>query len=69
MKKRSLLKLKRMVKSLNTLSKMKKIPSIKTTATDKTDGTKEIHTSKSVTIQDKVEYKDLQVGKEYTFKR
>ncbi|MED1107693.1 VaFE repeat-containing surface-anchored protein [Bacillus paramycoides] len=45
-----------------------KIPSVKTTATDKTDGTKEMHTSKSVTIQDKVEYKDLQVGKEYTVK-
>ncbi|MEJ9251380.1 VaFE repeat-containing surface-anchored protein, partial [Bacillus thuringiensis] len=40
----------------------------KTTATDKTDGTKEMQTSKSVTIQDKVEYKDLQVGKEYTLK-
>ncbi|QDZ76826.1 VaFE repeat-containing surface-anchored protein [Bacillus cereus] len=45
-----------------------KIPSIKTTGTDKTNGTKEMHTSKSVTIQDKVEYKDLQVGKEYTLK-
>ncbi|PEP71786.1 TQXA domain-containing protein [Bacillus wiedmannii] len=48
--------------------KDEKIPSVKTTATDKTDGTKEMHTSKSVTIQDKVEYKDLQVGKEYTLK-
>ncbi|OUB84579.1 collagen-binding protein [Bacillus thuringiensis serovar medellin] len=48
--------------------KDEKIPSIKTTATDKTDGTKEMHTSKSVTIQDKVEFKDLQVGKEYTLK-
>ncbi|EEK61110.1 hypothetical protein bcere0005_31540 [Bacillus cereus 172560W] len=48
--------------------KDEKIPSIKTTATDKTDGTKEMHTSKSVTIQDKVEYKDLQVGKEYNLK-
>ncbi|PFU21108.1 VaFE repeat-containing surface-anchored protein [Bacillus cereus] len=48
--------------------KDEKIPSIKTTATDKIDGTKEMHTSKSVTIQDKVEYKDLQVGKEYTLK-
>ncbi|PGM76352.1 hypothetical protein CN957_23545 [Bacillus cereus] len=45
-----------------------KIPSIKTTASDKTDNTKEMHTSKSVTIQDEVEYKDLQVGKEYTLK-
>ncbi|WP_442712684.1 VaFE repeat-containing surface-anchored protein [Bacillus pseudomycoides] len=45
-----------------------KIPSIKTTATDKTNGTKEMHTTKSVTIQDKVEYKDLQAGKEYTLK-
>ncbi|MGN4897536.1 SpaA isopeptide-forming pilin-related protein [Bacillus cereus group sp. MYBK14-3] len=48
--------------------KDEKIPSIKTTASDKKDGTKEMHTSKSVTIQDKVEYKDLQVGKEYTVK-
>ncbi|MGE7889511.1 VaFE repeat-containing surface-anchored protein [Bacillus cereus] len=48
--------------------KDEKIPSIKTTATDKTDGTKEMHKSKSVTMQDKVEYKDLQVGKEYTLK-
>ncbi|WP_257144457.1 VaFE repeat-containing surface-anchored protein, partial [Bacillus wiedmannii] len=45
-----------------------KIPSLKTTATDKYDGTKELHTSKKVTIQDKVEYKDLLVGKEYTVK-
>ncbi|MEK4504132.1 VaFE repeat-containing surface-anchored protein [Bacillus sp. FSL R12-0069] len=43
-----------------------KIPSIQTTATDKTDGAKEMHTSQSVTIQDKVEYKDLIVGKSYT---
>ncbi|MFE9081042.1 VaFE repeat-containing surface-anchored protein [Bacillus mobilis] len=48
--------------------KDEKIPSIKTTATDKKDATKEMHTSKSVTIQDKVEYKDLQVGQEYTLK-
>ncbi|MGH0933953.1 SpaA isopeptide-forming pilin-related protein [Bacillus mycoides] len=48
--------------------KDEKIPLIKTTATDKKDGTKEMHISKSVTIQDKVEYKDLQVGKEYTVK-
>ncbi|PDY08119.1 TQXA domain-containing protein [Bacillus pseudomycoides] len=48
--------------------KDEKIPSVKTTATDKTDGTKEMHTSKSVTIQDKVEYKDLIVGKEYVVK-
>ncbi|MCQ6341057.1 VaFE repeat-containing surface-anchored protein [Bacillus cereus] len=45
-----------------------KIPSIQTTATDKADGAKEMHTSQSVTIQDKVVYKDLQVGKEYTLK-
>ncbi|MCQ6288943.1 VaFE repeat-containing surface-anchored protein, partial [Bacillus cereus] len=45
-----------------------KIPSIQTTATDKADGAKEMHTSQSVTIQDKVVYKDLQVGKEYTIK-
>ncbi|MEK4419157.1 VaFE repeat-containing surface-anchored protein [Bacillus sp. FSL K6-0268] len=43
-----------------------KIPSIQTTATDKTDGAKAMHTSKSVTIQDKVDYNDLLVGKEYT---
>ncbi|MFJ7819274.1 VaFE repeat-containing surface-anchored protein [Bacillus toyonensis] len=48
--------------------KDEKIPSIKTTASDKKDGTKEMHTSKSVTIQDKVEYKDLIVGKEYVVK-
>ncbi|PEW80242.1 TQXA domain-containing protein [Bacillus cereus] len=48
--------------------KDEKIPSLKTTATDKKDATKEMHTSKSVTIQDKVEYKDLQVGQEYTLK-
>ncbi|MGF2716784.1 VaFE repeat-containing surface-anchored protein, partial [Bacillus cereus] len=45
-----------------------KVPAIKTTATDKHDGKKEMHTSKKVTIQDKVEYKDLLVGKEYTVK-
>ncbi|MEH6891188.1 SpaA isopeptide-forming pilin-related protein [Bacillus sp. JJ864] len=45
-----------------------KIPSVKTTATDKNNGSKEMHTSKTVTIQDKVEYKDLLVGKEYTVK-
>ncbi|PGT50410.1 TQXA domain-containing protein, partial [Bacillus cereus] len=44
------------------------IPSIKTTATDKADGTKEMHANKTVTIQDKVEYKDLLVGKEYLVK-
>ncbi|PFV10484.1 TQXA domain-containing protein [Bacillus cereus] len=53
---------------INHIVKDEKIPSVKTTATDKTDGTKEMHTAKSVTIQDKVEYKDLQVGKEYTVK-
>ncbi|WP_186314987.1 VaFE repeat-containing surface-anchored protein [Bacillus thuringiensis] len=44
-----------------------KIPSLQTTATDK-DGAKEMHTSQSVTIQDKVDYTDLIVGKEYTIK-
>ncbi|WP_000321471.1 SpaA isopeptide-forming pilin-related protein, partial [Bacillus cereus] len=48
--------------------KDEKIPLIKTTASDKKDGTKEMHTSKSVTIQDKVEYKDLILGKEYVVK-
>ncbi|MEK4504138.1 VaFE repeat-containing surface-anchored protein [Bacillus sp. FSL R12-0069] len=45
-----------------------KIPSLQTTATDKTDSSKEMHTSQSVTIQDKVDYTDLIVGKEYTIK-
>ncbi|MEB4827766.1 SpaA isopeptide-forming pilin-related protein, partial [Bacillus thuringiensis] len=45
-----------------------KVPSIKTTATEKHDGAKEMHTSKEVTITDKVEYKDLLIGKEYTVK-
>ncbi len=44
-------------------------PFIKTTATNKADGSKELDASKSVTIQDKVEYKDLIVGKEYVVKR
>ena len=43
-------------------------PSIKTTATNKADGSKELDASKTVTIQDKVEYKDLIVGKEYVVK-
>ncbi|MED1406751.1 VaFE repeat-containing surface-anchored protein, partial [Bacillus mycoides] len=43
-------------------------PSVKTTATNKADGSKELEASKSVTIQDKVEYKDLIVGKEYVVK-
>ncbi|EAL15976.1 collagen adhesion protein (plasmid) [Bacillus cereus G9241] len=43
-------------------------PSIKTTATNKADGSKELDAFKSVTIQDKVEYKDLIVGKEYVVK-
>ncbi|MCQ6569645.1 VaFE repeat-containing surface-anchored protein, partial [Bacillus mycoides] len=38
------------------------------TATNKADGSKELDASKSVTIQDKVEYKDLIVGKEYVVK-
>ncbi|WP_026591948.1 VaFE repeat-containing surface-anchored protein [Bacillus sp. UNC437CL72CviS29] len=45
-----------------------KIPSIKTTATNKTDGGKEIHSKADITIQDKVEYTNLVVGKEYTLK-
>ncbi|HDR3648906.1 TPA: VaFE repeat-containing surface-anchored protein [Bacillus anthracis] len=43
-------------------------PTIKTTATNKADGGKEMHANESVTIQDKVEYKDLIVGKEYVAK-
>ncbi|WP_371411550.1 VaFE repeat-containing surface-anchored protein, partial [Bacillus wiedmannii] len=45
-----------------------KIPSIKTTATNKADGGKEIHSKEDITIQDKVEYTDLIVGKEYVVK-
>ncbi|MEH7536455.1 TQXA domain-containing protein [Bacillus toyonensis] len=48
--------------------KDEKIPSIKTTATNKADGGKEIHANNSITIQDKVEYTNLVVGKEYTVK-
>lgn len=43
-------------------------PSIQTTATNKANGSKELDATKSVTIQDKVEYKDLIVGKEYVVK-
>ncbi|PHD52027.1 TQXA domain-containing protein, partial [Bacillus toyonensis] len=43
-------------------------PSVKTTATNKADGSKELDANESVTIQDKVEYKDLIVGKEYVVK-
>uniref|UniRef100_UPI0035A32854 VaFE repeat-containing surface-anchored protein n=1 Tax=Bacillus wiedmannii TaxID=1890302 RepID=UPI0035A32854 len=43
-------------------------PTIKTTATNKADGGKEMHAKDSITIQDKVEYKDLIVGKEYVVK-
>ncbi|SDY99863.1 VaFE repeat-containing surface-anchored protein, partial [Bacillus sp. 166amftsu] len=45
-----------------------KIPSIKTTATNKADGGKEIHSKVDITIQDKIEYTNLVVGKEYTLK-
>ncbi|MCQ6531044.1 SpaA isopeptide-forming pilin-related protein, partial [Bacillus mycoides] len=43
-------------------------PAVQTTATDKADGTKELHTTKSVTIQDNVKYENLVVGKAYTVK-
>ncbi|PFY99073.1 VaFE repeat-containing surface-anchored protein, partial [Bacillus wiedmannii] len=43
-------------------------PVIKTTATNKADGSKELDATKSVTIQDKIEYTDLIVGKEYVAK-
>ncbi|MFK4414761.1 LPXTG-motif cell wall-anchored protein [Bacillus sp. RC251] len=43
-------------------------PTIKTTATNKADGGKEMHAKDSITIQNKVEYKDLIVGKEYVVK-
>ncbi|MGF2716853.1 VaFE repeat-containing surface-anchored protein, partial [Bacillus cereus] len=38
-------------------------PTIHTTATNKADEGKELHANQTVTIQDKVEYKDLIVGK------
>ncbi|OMP74373.1 cell wall anchor protein, partial [[Flexibacter] sp. ATCC 35208] len=43
-------------------------PSVKTTATNKADGSKELDASKSGTIQNKVEYKDLIAEKEYVVK-
>ncbi|EJR64346.1 VaFE repeat-containing surface-anchored protein, partial [Bacillus cereus] len=43
-------------------------PEVKTTALNKVDGSKELEATVSVTIQDKVEYKDLIVGKEYVVK-
>ncbi|MCQ6531244.1 VaFE repeat-containing surface-anchored protein, partial [Bacillus mycoides] len=43
-------------------------PAVQTTATDEADGTKELHTTKSVTIQDNVKYENLVVGKAYTVK-
>ncbi|MGF2716857.1 VaFE repeat-containing surface-anchored protein, partial [Bacillus cereus] len=43
-------------------------PDVKTTATNKEDGMKEIHSNKTVTIQDKVKYNNLIIGKEYTVK-
>ncbi|HDR6289258.1 TPA: VaFE repeat-containing surface-anchored protein [Bacillus cereus] len=45
-----------------------KNPKIKTTATNKVDGGKELTVSEKVTIQDKVEFTDLIVGKEYVVK-
>ncbi|MGE6537638.1 VaFE repeat-containing surface-anchored protein [Bacillus luti] len=49
-------------------AEIEKIPSVKTTATNKADGGKEMHAKESITIQDKVEYTNLVVGKEYTVK-
>nr|MBU6863873.1 VaFE repeat-containing surface-anchored protein [Streptococcus oralis] len=43
-------------------------PTIKTTATNKADGGKDMYANESITIQDKVEYKDLIVGKAYVAK-
>ncbi|MRB00292.1 VaFE repeat-containing surface-anchored protein, partial [Bacillus thuringiensis] len=43
-------------------------PEVHTTATNKADEGKEIHAQEKVTIQDKVAYKDLVKGKEYTVK-
>ena len=44
------------------------IPAIKTTATDKIDNGKDINGNVKQTIVDKVEYKNLYAGKEYTVK-
>ena len=44
------------------------VPEIHTTATDKADGDKKIISSSTVTITDKVEYKNLIPGKTYTVK-
>ncbi|MFC8054659.1 VaFE repeat-containing surface-anchored protein [Bacillus cereus] len=49
-------------------AEIEKIPSLKTTATNKADGGKEMYAKESITIQDKVEYTNLVVGKEYTVK-
>ncbi|MFV8520097.1 VaFE repeat-containing surface-anchored protein [Bacillus sp. SBS7] len=49
-------------------AEIEKIPSLKTTATNKADGGKEMHAKESITIQDKVKYTNLVVGKEYTVK-
>ncbi|WP_242242048.1 VaFE repeat-containing surface-anchored protein [Bacillus cereus group sp. BfR-BA-01309] len=49
-------------------AEIEKIPSVKATATNKADGGKEMHAKESITIQDKVEYTNLVVGKEYTVK-
>ncbi|MGH0424587.1 VaFE repeat-containing surface-anchored protein, partial [Bacillus pretiosus] len=49
-------------------AEIEKIPLLKTTATNKADGGKEMHAKESITIQDKVEYTNLVVGKEYTVK-
>ncbi|PRT30154.1 VaFE repeat-containing surface-anchored protein [Bacillus wiedmannii] len=49
-------------------AEIEKIPLLKTTATNKADGRKEMHAKESITIQDKVEYTNLVVGKEYTVK-
>ena len=44
------------------------IPAIKTTATDKIDSGKDLNGDEKQTIIDKVEYKNLYAGKEYTVK-
>lgn len=53
---------------LNDMDQTVCIPSLKTTATDKVDSGKDLNGDEKQTIVDKVEYKNLYPGKEYTVK-
>ena len=53
---------------LTDLNQTVNIPKLKTTATDKIDGGKDLNAGEKQTIIDKVEYKNLYAGKEYTVK-